>query len=70
MSKIYNDVVFGGVSWSSDESRICFIGEKPEPASYKSPWELKKKESEEEEKKAAGAEEEKKKEEEKKEEHF
>ena len=38
MPKIYNDSVFGGISWSEDESKICFIGEKPEPASYKNYW--------------------------------
>jgi len=27
ISKIYNDVVFGGISWAHDESKICFIGE-------------------------------------------
>ena len=81
MSKIYNDVVFGGVAWSDDESKVCFVGEIPEPAAYKNPWENKK--TEEEEKKAAAEEEKKeeekkeeekkeeeKKEEEKKEEHF
>ena len=72
MSKIYNDVVFGGISWSDDESKLCFIGEIPEPAAFKNPWENKK--AEEEKKEAASGEEEKKaeekKEEEKKEEHF
>ena len=72
MSKIYNDVVFGGISWSDDESKLCFIGEIPEPAAFKNPWENKK--AEEEKKEAASGEDEKKaeekKEEEKKEEHF
>ena len=74
MGKVYNDVVFGGIAWSQDESKICFIGEIPEPAAFKSHWEPKKPEEE----KKDGAEEEKKeeekkeekKEEEKKEEHF
>jgi hypothetical protein len=68
MAKVYNDVVFGGISWSQDESKICFVGEKPEPASYKNLWESKK--PEEDEKKSAEEGEDKKKEEEKKEEHF
>ena len=70
MAKIYNDVVFGGISWSQDESKICFIGEVPEPTAYQNPWEPKK---HEEEKKISGEErktEELKKEEDKKEEHF
>ena len=46
MAKIYNDVVFGGISWSQDESKICFIGEVPEPAAYKNHWEPKKLEEE------------------------
>ena len=64
MSKVYNDVVFGGISWSSDESKICFIGEKAEPASYKNYWENKKAEE------GGDKAEEKKKEDEKKEEHY
>ena len=76
MSKVYNDVVFGGIAWSQDESKICFVGEIPEPAAYKNPWENKKTEEEEkkaaveEEKKEEEKKEEEKKEEEKKEEHF
>ena len=73
MTKIYNDVVFGGIAWSHDESKICFIGEIPEPAAYKNPWENKKPEEEkkeEEKKEEEKKEQEKKKEEEKKEEHF
>ena len=71
MAKIYNDPIFGGISWSQNESKICFIGEVPEPAAYKNLWETKKLEEE----KKVGAEEtkkeeSKKKEEEKKEEHF
>ena len=41
LSKVYNDVVFGGISWSHDESKICFVGEKPEPPSFKNHWENK-----------------------------
>lgn len=74
MSKLYNDSVFGGISWSKDETKICFIAEVPEPAAYKNPWENKKPEAEEKKAATSGesnAEEEKKKEEEKKaEEHF
>lgn len=73
MTKVYNDSVFGGICWSKDESKICFVGEMPEPASYKNHWEPKK----EEEKKNESAQEEEKKdsdkkpaEEEKKEEFF
>ena len=55
-------MVFGGIAWAHDESKICFIGEIPEPAAYKNPWENKKPEEEKKE--------EEKKEEEKKEEHF
>ena len=46
VSKAFSDTVFGGISWSKDESKICFIGEVPPPASYKSPWENKKSEEE------------------------
>ena len=68
LTKVYNDSVFGGICWSQDESKICFVGETPEPAAYKNPWETKKedKKDEEEEKKDAAA----KPEEEKKEEFF
>ena len=50
---MYNDSIFGGVAWSRDESKILFIGEKPEPATYKNYWEdaKKKEEGQEEEKK-------------------
>ena len=63
MSKVYNDVVFGGIAWSNDESKICFIGEKPEPESYKNFWDDKKPEAESEKKSSAEKEE-------KKDEHF
>jgi len=39
ISKVYNDVVFGGISWSSDEQKIVFIGEVPEIAEFKNPFE-------------------------------
>ena len=65
-TKIYNDAIFGGVSWSRDCNRITFIGEKPEPPAFKNYWEdeqpIPAAKTEEEEKKA----EESKKEEEKK----
>ena len=65
-SKVYNDAIFGTIKWSKDESKVVFIGEKAEPASYKNYWEDEQpKKPEEEEKK-----EEAKKEEEKKEEHW
>ena len=54
-AKIYNDVVFGGVAWSRDETKVVFVAEKPEPAAYKNYWEDKpqedKKPAEEEAKK-------------------
>jgi acylaminoacyl-peptidase len=39
VSKVYNDPTFGPASWSKDESKIVFVGEKPEPAAYKNFWE-------------------------------
>jgi hypothetical protein len=44
--KVYNDTVFGSISWSSDETKITFIGEVPEVANYKNPFEEMKKEEE------------------------
>ena len=38
-TKIYNDSIFGSLSWSKDLTRVCFIGEAPETPSYKNPWE-------------------------------
>lgn len=38
-SKIYNDAVFGSVSWSKDESKIVFIAEKADPPAFKNYWE-------------------------------
>ena len=67
VSKLFSDTVFGGISWSKDESKVCFIGEIPDPKEYKSPWENKK--SEEEKKKEEEKKGEDKKEEEK-EEHW
>jgi len=70
MAKIYNDVVFGGIAWSADESKICFVGEKPEVANYKNYWDAKKPTPEEEEKKEATDSDKKKEEEKKDEEHW
>lgn len=39
LTKVYNDAVFGGVQWSRDETKIVFVGERPEPSSYKNYWE-------------------------------
>ena len=44
LTKVYNDSIFGIISWSKDNSKIIFIGEKPEPASYKNYWEDEKEE--------------------------
>jgi len=38
IAKVYNDVVFGGISWSCDEQKIVFIGEVPEIAEFKNPF--------------------------------
>ena len=38
MSKVMNDVVFGGIKWAADASKIIFVGEVPEIAVYKNPW--------------------------------
>ena len=76
MTQVYNDSIFGGISWSQDESKICFVGEAPEPATYKNHWEPEKKEEDKKDDARVAAEEEKKdsakkpKEEEKKEEFF
>lgn len=53
MSKLYNDTVFGGISWSADETKITFIGEVPEIAAYKNPFEEQPKKEEEETKSKA-----------------
>ena len=39
LAKVFNDVVFGGISWSRDESKITFVGEAPEIAAFKNPFE-------------------------------
>ena len=70
MAKVYNDAVFGGISWSQDESKICFIGEVPEPAAYKNPWDAKKPEEDKKTSDEESKKEESKKEEDQKEEHF
>ena len=71
---IYNDTVFGGISWSRDGKKIVFIGEKPEIASFKpffkDPEEEKKTDDKKDEEKKEGEDADKKKEEEKKEEHW
>lgn len=60
VTKVYNDAIFGSISWSRDETKIAFIGEKPEPAAYKNYWEDEQpKKSEEYEKKREDKEEEK-----------
>jgi hypothetical protein len=35
LTKVYNDTVFGGISWSRDHKKIVFVGEVPEIANYK-----------------------------------
>ena len=35
LTKVYNDTVFGGISWSRDSKKIVFIGEVPETEKYK-----------------------------------
>jgi hypothetical protein len=62
MTKVYNDTVFGGISWSKDSKHIVFIGEKPEVAKYKPFFkdeEEKKEEAKKEDKKEDGKEPEK-----------
>ena len=38
VSLIYNDTVFGGISWSKDGTKIAFISEKPEVKAFKPYW--------------------------------
>jgi acylaminoacyl-peptidase len=38
-SKVYNDDLFGGVSWSMSEGKVCFIGEVAAPKKFKSYFE-------------------------------
>ena len=66
---LYNDTVFGGISWSKDGNKIVFIGEQPEIATYKPFFKDAEEEKKTEEKKDSD-EDVKKKEEEKKEEHW
>lgn len=35
LKMIYDDAAFGGISWSRDGKKVCFIGEKPAIAEYK-----------------------------------
>jgi hypothetical protein len=35
MNKVYNDTVFGGISWSRDQNKIVFVGEVPENEKFK-----------------------------------
>jgi hypothetical protein len=42
-SKVYNDSVFGGISWSKDLSKVAFVGEVPAIATFKNPWDTKPK---------------------------
>lgn len=37
-TKVYNDAVFGSVTWSKDQSKVAFVGEVPPIATYKNPW--------------------------------
>lgn len=39
-TKVYNDAVFGSVTWSKDQSKIAFVGEVPAVATFKNPWDL------------------------------
>jgi hypothetical protein len=38
-SKVYNDDLFGGVSWSMSEGKVCFVGEVAAPKKFKSYFE-------------------------------
>jgi len=35
---VYNDALFGGLSWNANETKVCFIGEVPAPKAYSSPF--------------------------------
>lgn len=37
-TKVYNDSVFGGISWAKDLTQIAFVGELAGVATYKNPW--------------------------------
>lgn len=38
VTSVYNDSVFGGISWSKDRRSIVFISEKPETFAYNPFW--------------------------------
>jgi len=38
-SRIYNDAVFGGIKWNTNETKVIFIGEIPKPKDFKSHFE-------------------------------
>jgi hypothetical protein len=56
-AKVYNDVVFGGISWSKDMSQVVFIGEIPPPKTYKNPWDLPQEEAKDKEEESKDTEE-------------
>ena len=60
VTSLYRDVVFGGISWSKDETKICFVGEVPPVAKFKSPYENKEKKEEPSEEKGSESNEESK----------
>lgn len=66
---VYNDSVFGGISWNRDMTKVCFIGETPEIATYK-PWFKDEEEPKPEEEEKNNDKDGEKKPEEKKEEHW
>ena len=51
LTKVYNDTVFGGISWSRDSKKIVFIGEVPETEKYKAYFRDPEESKKEEEKK-------------------
>ena len=65
LGMVYNDAVFGGISWSRDERKVAFIGQRPEEKQFKShfadPEEQKKEEEKKEEAEAKKKEEKKEK---------
>jgi hypothetical protein len=38
---MYNDTIFGGLSWSKDNLKVTFVGETPAVSSFKNPWDKK-----------------------------
>lgn len=38
VSLVYNDTVFGGISWSKSKKKIAFISEKPETKAFRPFW--------------------------------